>query len=145
MEEGFDAAPRLYSIRFGGAGSDLIAFSVSGGKVVTETVKTNIDASEYSGLMKKSPPDIRTRDAGEIYHLYSSEYVNRFKMAAEEVRAKKTGATDRPAVAHGPQAARKETEATAGSSRAGYGLGIAGLVALLAGLVWWIIRKSARA
>lgn len=100
VERGFDASPRLYAFLHKKDSTDLVAFSISGGKAVTETAKEGVDFAEYSEMMKNSRPEIRTRDAAQLYNLYTREYVDQLKMTEAESRTIKTRIKDRPANAN---------------------------------------------
>lgn len=97
VEQGFDTSPRLYSLQRQGNSLDLIAFSISEGKVITETAKSGVDFSQYFEMMKANPAVTRTRAADEVYNLYTRDHVNQLVMTAEEGRTAKTKVTNHPA------------------------------------------------
>lgn len=132
VEEEFDTAPRLYALGYQGDTWDLVAFSVSGGKVITEKVRKDVDWEKYSALLKEALPEVRTRDAAEIRSLYPKEHVLQFVMAPDERRIPKESASGNRKGKDARPDAVNESEVPGGATgKTGwYVLAAAGLVLL---------------
>lgn len=143
VEEEFDTAPRLYALDYEGDTWDLVAFSVAGGKVITEKVKLDVDFEEYSALLKDALPQVRTRDAAEIRNLYPKENVLQFVMAPDERRNPKEETAGRRRTDGARQYAADDSKVAGGTvSKSGWYVLAAGGLVLLA-CVALLRKKSA--